>query len=145
MSANFQPSLLTNVKPLPSRQARACCSRCGQKLPKVFKHVLGKGLVSILWKLYHAGKPIKLADAGLSNTEFANAQKLSYFRVAQSVDGLWSVTERGLLFLGNRIGVERYVHTRAAKVVEREGTIKVQDVDEGWKDKLWYAREARRA
>ena len=140
-----QQSLLKNVTPLRSRQERACCSRCGQRLPRVFRHKLNQGLVSVLWKLYHAGKPTRLTDLQLSNSEFANAQKLGYFGLAQSVDGRWALTEKGLLFLGNRIEIEKFVHTKAGKVVEREETIKVQDVDAGWWQKIDYAREARRA
>jgi hypothetical protein len=138
-----QPSLLTNVSALPSGSPREVCSHCGQRFPAVFRHPLSKGLLSVLWKMYHAGKPIRLTELGLTNSEFANAQKLNYFKIAQSVDGAWSITERGLLFLGNRIEVERYVFTKQGKVVDREGAIRVSDVDEGWWDKYQFARERR--
>lgn len=143
VSAQFP--LLANVQPLPSRQARGTCAHCGGKIPKVFKHTLCKGLVSVLWKLYRTGKPTKLGELGLTNSEFANCQKLSYFRLAQSVDGLWALTDRGFWFLSNRIEVEKYVHTKAGKVVEREGSVKVSEIDSGWWQKVDYARESRRA
>ena len=144
--SQLQPSLLQNVTPLRSRKVTGTCSRCGQKLPRAFGHVLNIGLVSFLWSLYHAGTPTKLVDLPIDKCTFANAQKVAYFNLARSDNGKWNLTERGLLFLGNRIEVERKVWTRQGKVVERDAKlIRVSDVDEGWSTKLDYAREARSA
>ena len=130
------------LKGLPAPPA--CCSKCGQKLPRLFSHVLNKGLVSFLWSLYHARKPSKLVDLPIDKIVFANSQKVRYFGLAKSERGYWSLTERGLMFLANRIAVERKVWTRDGKVVERgEVSIRVADVDSGWRLKLDYSREAR--
>lgn len=139
-----QQSLLTNVKPLPSRQTVPCCHSCGQKLPRLYRHRLSKGLVSGLWKLYHLHRPASICEIGLLNNEFGNFQKLRYFELIVSVDGKWSVTQRGFMFLANRVEVEKTVITRKSRVVERSNEkIRVGDIDEGWQTKLDYAREAR--
>lgn len=141
-----QQSLLAGVKPLPSRSVRETCSHCKQKLPLVHKHNLCKGLVSALWKLYHAKRPAQLRDIGLLTSEFTNFQKLHWFNLTQSSDEGWDLTQRGFLFLANRVEVERQIFTRAGAVVERSAeTIKVADVDPRWQTKLDYSREARRA
>ena len=75
---------------------------------------------------------MRLAEAGLTNTEFANAQKLAYFGLAQSVDGLWAITDKGRHFLNNEATIEKFVHTKQGRVVAREGHIRITDVDEGW-------------
>lgn len=138
-----QQSLLSGVKPLPSRE-RPCCPACKQRLPQVFKHTLSRGLISGLWKLYHAGKAAGIGELDLTNNEFANFQKLRYFDLTVSMGGQWSVSQRGFLFLGNRLEIERAVFTRNGRVVERsEVKIRVVDVDEGWMTKLDYARESR--
>lgn len=140
MSA-VQPSLLRSL-PVPVE----CCSKCGQKLPRLFKHNLNKGLVSFLWSLYYVKKATKLVDLPIDKCTFANAQKIQYWGMAKSVNGLWTLTERGLLFLGNQIAVERQVVTRQGKAVERSSEkIRVSDIDEGWQTKLDYSREARLA
>ena len=109
-----------------------------------------KGLVSCLWKLYHARQPMRLGELDLSTTEFANFQKLGYFGLAVSLQinetrtGKWNLTERGLLFLGNKYELPHHVYTRAGKVVERSDTkIFVKDVDEGWFWKIDYANAAK--
>lgn len=141
-----QPSLLANVQPLQSRSARGLCSHCGQKLPRIFKHVLSKGLINVLWHLYQARRPVKLVDLPIDHSTFANAQKVGYFGLARSIDGYWELTERGLLFLGNRVDCERYVFTKSGNVVERSAeTIRVANVDAGWWKKLDYANAARSA
>lgn len=142
MSTNLQPSLLSNITPLPSRE---CCSACGQRLPQVYPHVLSIGLVSFLWVLYRIG-PGKLEDLPLDLSTANNAQKVRYWGLAYSEKGVWNLSPKGFLFLGNRIEVEERVWTKQAKVVERsEKKIRVQDVDEGWWQKIDYSREAKRA
>lgn len=124
------------------RVEKPVCPRCGAKQVE-YKHTLSKGLVSFLWTLYHAKKPTKLVDLPIDHSTFTNAQKTAYWNLAHSVDGSWSLTERGMLFLSNRIEVERFVRTRNGKVVEREGAIKVGDVDAGWWKRIDYAEQAR--
>lgn len=144
MSAPLQPSLLTGVRPLSGACERGTCSACGQNLPRAFKHTLSKGLIGCLWKLYHSKRPCQLRDVGLTTTEFANFQKLSYFRLAWSSGDGWELSARGLLFLGNRIEVAKHVFTKAGKVVEQsQQLIRVSDVDENWKDRYWFSQNAR--
>lgn len=93
---------------------------------------------------------MRLGELGLTTTEFANFQKLAYFGLAVSLQinatrtGRWNLTERGLLFLGNKFELPHHVYTRAGKVVERsDSKLFVKDVDENWHWKIDYANAAR--
>lgn len=93
---------------------------------------------------------MRLGEMGLTNSEFANFQKLHYFDLAISLQinqtrtGKWNLTERGLLFLGNRIEIPHHVWTRDGRVVERsESKVTVKDIDEGYWWKIDYANAAR--
>ncbi|QDP44264.1 hypothetical protein KGG70_gp20 [Streptomyces phage Celia] len=92
----------------------AKCETCGQTKPEPKKYSLTPDLVSALTKVYAAGgEALKRSDLDLTNTEYSNFRKLTYWALIENSvlpDGtvsqrLWSITELGIRFIeeGERI------------------------------------------
>lgn len=87
---------------------------------------------------------MRLGELGLLTAEFTNFQKLRYFGLAHSAKGVWSLTDLGFWFLGNRQAVPHHVFTRAGNVVDKsDDVVMIRDVDTGWWWKIDYANAAR--
>jgi hypothetical protein len=98
-----------------------------------------------LWKLFQVGGgPIQLSEIGLTNSEFANMQKLAYFGLAVRIGrGKWLLTRDGADFLRGHASMSETVFTRMGEVVDRsEKRVFIKDVIPGWQWPEEYAREA---
>jgi len=104
-----------------------------EKPDKVWKHALTPGLVIILTKfgeavnLKHENKIHMQQDLSLSNTEFANYQKLRLFGLiahykenGEVQRGYWLLTWKGSRFLKNQLPIHRSVKTLNNSVIARD-------------------------
>lgn len=95
------------------------CPCCGQKIV-VYKHKLNKTLISSLVKLWEHNGEGKAADLGLTNSQFANFQKLTYFGLVDKNNSIYILTEKGRLFLKNLEKVPSVVYTKNAIPIKYE-------------------------
>jgi len=98
------------------------CPCCGLRIPTEYKHGLTKVLIKGLVDLYNTpNKQANLNQLIQNKTEYTNFQKLRYFGLAiplrKEDNGEWVVTNKGRWFLRGQIPCERFVWTRAARVV----------------------------
>lgn len=121
------------------------CPFCGAK-KKMYWHNLSAGLVQTLAKFaqaikvkgvndIHVGK-----DLVLDNAAYNNFNKLKYWGlvVKTGVGGHWKLTEKGTLFLQNKIAINKRVKTFRNKVEEKdENRVTVQDCLNGYHDTYW--------
>lgn len=89
------------------------CEHCGAST-KEYKHNLSVGLVKSLarFALASKNKPVlALKEVGFDTNSFNNFQKLQYFRLVEKVEGGWTLTEKGRLFLLDKVPVPASVVT----------------------------------
>ncbi|MEM7624792.1 MAG: hypothetical protein AAF333_04105 [Planctomycetota bacterium] len=143
------PSSSAAPKTLP--QGCKFCPTCGAKLVE-YRHRLNRGLVTVLRRLHEAGGIAKLSDLGLTNSQWDNAQKLSYFelmvkhfRDGKRVGGTWEITELGRHFLAGEATVPGVAVTFRGERVRFEGkTVGVREVEgvAGYRQRRDYAGDA---
>jgi len=84
------------------------CECCGH-IETAFTYTLNVGKVSALRKLvdYYevTKKPVQLGDLKITNSQYTNFCHLVYFGLAKHVSGGWEPTEKGILFIENKISV----------------------------------------
>ena len=124
----------------------SCCPTCGATTVE-YSFWLNLGLVTALGKLARAGGRAKRSELKLTNSEYTNFVKLSYWGLAiQPADEQgkvrgrpWEITYRGRLFLGGHIVMLKSAVTYRGKVRRLEGKmVRVTDVDPDWKTAEWY-------
>ncbi len=100
------------------------CPACGHRSVE-YQHTINKTLVSALARLNAMGGKARLDKMGLSNTQFANFQKLRYFNLAIStnINNEWQITSEGLWFLQGRVQVPRAVVTKNGAVIRRSNEL----------------------
>lgn len=145
-----QQSLLSGIRPLPSRRERACCPACKQRLPRANAHILNEVLISGIWKLLKAGGgPCRLNELQLTNSEHGNSNQWAYFSLAFRDGGKWLLTDTARRFLNGEISLPRKVWTvrkgDRIEVVDREGSVTIKDVSREIWERGDYARESRTA
>lgn len=96
------------------------CPTCGHKAVE-YQHSINQTLVSCLARLNAVGGKARLDQLGLSNTQFANFQKLHYFNLTAptNLNNEWQITTLGVWFLQGRIQVPRFVVTKNARVIRK--------------------------
>lgn len=96
------------------------CPTCGHKAVE-YQHSINKTLVSCLARLNAVGGKARLDQLGLSNTQFANFQKLRYFGLTTptNIHNEWQITNIGVWFLQGRTQVPRFVVTKNARVIRK--------------------------
>lgn len=103
------------------------------------KHTVSKALVICLAKLAKAGGTASLKTVGLSHYQWANFQKLRYWKLIQKPPlegrtGVWEITSLGRAFLNNECPIQRSVWTYRNVPVRFEGEfIWPGDVIEGYR------------
>jgi len=121
--------------PAPSRGS-CKCPHCGAKMVE-YRHRLNRGLVTVMRRLHAAGGRAKLADLDLTNSQWDNSQKLSYFGLIEKtfiagrrVRGMWEITDLGRRFLAGEASVRGVAVTYRGKVQSFEGGhVFVADID----------------
>lgn len=118
---------------------------------RIYKHSLSVGLVIILTKVGEAiylkgeNKVHMQRDLSLSNTEFANYQKLRLFGLiahyrenGEIQRGWWLITDRGTLFLRNKMPVHSWVQTKDNELVARSPEMKfIKDIWQDYHAEKW--------
>jgi len=92
------------------------CGTCGAKIVE-YRHSLSKPLIIGLRKL-NDNSPCNLRELHLTRNQWDNFQKLRYWDLVSKYyeggkrsGGVWKITERGRLFLGGKISIDRSVYT----------------------------------
>lgn len=105
------------------------CPCCGQKIV-VYKHKLNKVLLSALFKLYDNDGRGRADELGLTNSQFANMQKLRYFDLVDKEGRVYVLNQLGLDFLRGRVKVPSAVYTRNNVVVDQDEPIFVSQIQD---------------
>ena len=100
------------------------CSCCGQSIT-TYKHNMNTTLIWGLLELYKAGGVAKLKDLNLTNSAFANFQKLQYFDLVFNYKGVWRITISGKLFIKGEEGCPMYAMTRLGHILRNSFIPKV--------------------
>lgn len=105
----------------------ANCESCGQNLPSNKRYTLSPSLVSALGKVYAAGgHRLKRADLKLTNVEYSNFRKLTYWGLIENTPGtaqLWDITPLGLDFFEGRKRIPIGVVAKGGHVLYSEGEL----------------------
>lgn len=129
------------------------CPHCGASMVE-YKHGLSKGLLIGLLRLFEKGRPVNLKFLQLSRNQWDNFQKLRYWGLVEKYrvknpnsdeqkGGVWTITAAGIDFCTGKLAVPRYVWTYRGDAKRFDGVpVKIADVDEGYRKRLDYAREA---
>lgn len=103
------------------------CPCCGQKIV-IYRHKLNKVLLSALFKLYGNDGRGRADELGLTNSQFANMQKLRYFDLVDKEGRVYILNQLGLDFLMGRVKVPSAVYTRNNIVVDQDEPIYVNQI-----------------
>ena len=103
------------------------CPCCGQKIV-IYKHKLNKVLLETLFKLRAFGGSGRADEIGLTNSQFANMQKLRYFGLVDKDNRVYILNQLGRDFLNNQARVPAAVYTRNNIVVDQDEPIYISQV-----------------
>ena len=95
------------------------CPCCGQK-SVTYKHKLNKVLIVDLLKLWEHNGIGRADELGLTNSQFANMQKLQYFKLVDKKGSTYILNQLGRDFLKNRVQVPSAVYTKNGIVVDQD-------------------------
>ena len=115
------------------------CPHCGRKMV-TYRHKLNKVLLIALFKLMANGGTGRADELGLTNSQFANMQKLRYFGLVDKDKRVYILNDLGREFLAGRAQVPKAVYTRFNAVVDQEDPIYINQVEdyvqvkEEWED-----------
>lgn len=120
------------------------CPCCGQKIV-VYKHKLNRTLISALVKLWEHNGEGKAADLGLNNSQFANFQKLAYFKLVAKKGSTYVLTDEGRMFLKNQLEVPSVVYTKNGVPTKYEEWKYANQIEDFIQVKEEWQAQARRA
>lgn len=129
------------------------CELCGSKIVE-YKFGLNKGLLAFLVALVRAGKPVHIGELKLTNSQYSNYPKATYWGLASSMapeneeeslkGGKWALTLKRLQFLRGNQAIPKYAVTLKGAVVRHEGPdIYVDGIEEGYAYRGDYQAQAR--
>ena len=104
------------------------CPHCGRKMV-TYKHKLNRVLLNDLFKLRACGGSGRGDELGLTNSQFANMQKLKYFGLIDKDKRVYILNDLGIAFLEGEAKVPRAVYTRFNEVVDQEDPIYIYQVE----------------
>ena len=94
-----------------------------------YKHKLNRVLLNDLFKLRACGGSGRADELGLTNSQFANMQKLKYFGLIDKDKRVYILNDLGIAFLEGEAKVPRAVYTRFNEVVDQEDPIYIYQVE----------------
>jgi len=122
------------------------CPHCGASMA-IHQHTLGKGLLDTFLLFSRAIKMSMTSSIHLQKqlpldkNQYNNFQKLRYFSLVSKDtvrSGYWSITEKGLDFIANRIAISISVKTFRNKIVESSNDKGfVNDLITGYSKEYW--------
>lgn len=130
---------------------KAVCPHCGAAMVE-HKHSLSKGLVEGLRKLHLRGGPVNIKHLQLTRNQWDNFYKLRYWGLAEKhfdaegnrEAGVWKVTQKGHGFMEGSVSVAKTVWSYRGEFRRFDGReVFVGDIDEGYRERPDYARDAR--
>lgn len=106
-----------------SKKKGEVCPHCGAKVVE-YRHGFNKVLASALIKLSKAPGPVAIKDLGMSHSELANLQKLSYWSLIENPRlGVWGLTENGRRFMDGRSLIHEFVWSYRGEFRRFEGDL----------------------
>lgn len=115
------------------------------------KHNLSKGLCSALVVFSKQKMPANPNKLKLTHNQLANWQKLRYWGLVEkvkeegeSIGGMWQLTPMGVLFVRNKISIQKWAWTYRGKVLRLDGDkVSIDQVLETYKTKPEYVADAQ--
>ncbi|MFC4089326.1 hypothetical protein [Micromonospora sp. GCM10011541] len=99
------------------------CAGTGKATPKKYT-ITQSAYLTALAKLGRIGSPATREDIRLTNVEYSNFRKLTYWELIEEVQpGKWALTQLGKDFIEGRVRVPRHAYALAGNVVRFDGEL----------------------